>query len=132
MIPQPTSNLYQNRFFQQIATGASSTEAIPKIIHRYLDGKPAKLGKRNLSSTERDLDFWSAEFWGEVSVEIFDTESFALALARYLRQSKVTQASLLQKIVFCAPDSLRRAIRYSQIFLFPNELRWKEIKELWV
>jgi len=76
------------------------------------------------------LAFWSAEFWDDVSVGLFETEAFALALARYLGQSKVTRAALLQHLVTNAPSSLRRAIRYSQIFLFPHEFRWKEIKKL--
>lgn len=102
-------------------------DAIVKLMHRYLDGKPTKAGKRNLSAADRDLDFWTADFWDEVSEEVFETEVFALALARYLQQNKLTRPGWLQHLVSESPDALRRAIRYSQVFLSPTELRWKEI-----
>jgi hypothetical protein len=130
MTLEPIVNIYQDRFNRQIGSGDLPPVAITKLIHRYLDGKPTKVGKRNLSSADRDCEFWSAGFWGNVSAEIFETEVFSLALARYLRQSKVTQTALLQRLLTSGSGSLRRAIRYSQLFLFPNEPRWKEIKAL--
>lgn len=130
MIPEQRSNIYQDRFFKLIDNGESSDEAILKIIHRYLDGKPVKSGKRNLTAVDRDLDFWSADFWSDVSSEVFNTEAFALALARYLRQSKFTRPNWLKHLIFITPQALCQAIRYSQLFLFPTEPHWKEIKEL--
>ena len=103
------------------------TDVIIKLTHRYLDGKPAKAGKRSLSAADRDLDFWKASFWDDVSNEVFETEAFALALARYLQQNKVTRPGWLQHLVVTAPVALRRAIRYSQVFLSPTESHWKEI-----
>jgi hypothetical protein len=127
MIPEPILNLYQERFLRLTENGELMTDVIIKLTHRYLDGKPAKAGKRNLSAADRDLDFWMASFWDEVPVEVFETEAFALALARYLQQNKVTRPGWLQHLVVRAPVALRRAIRYSQVFLSPTELRWKEI-----
>jgi Holliday junction resolvase-like predicted endonuclease len=83
-----------------------------------------------LSAADRDLYFWTADFWNEVSNEVFETEAFALALARYLQQIKVTRPGWLQHLVAKSSDALRRAIRYSQVLLSPTELRWKEIIEL--
>jgi len=123
-------NLYQDRFLRLAENGESATSAILKLTHRYLDGKPAKAGKRNLSAADRDLDFWMAPFWDDVSVEIFEDEAFSLALARYLQQSKVTRPDWLQQLVVMAPIALRRGIRYSQVFLSPKESRWQEIMEL--
>lgn len=127
---EPIVNIYQDRFNRQIDSGDLPSVSITKLIHRYLDGKPTKSGKRNLSSADRDCEFWAAEFWGNVSADIYETEAFALALARYLRQSKVTQEALLQRLLTSGSKSLRRAIQYSQLFLHPNESRWKEIQAL--
>lgn len=127
MISEPIPNLYQDRFTRLTGSGESATDAIIKLMHRYLEGKPVKTGKRNLSAAERDLDFWMAGFWENASAEIFATEAFALALARYLQQNKITRPGWLQYLVVTAPHALRRAIRYSQVFLSPTELRWKEI-----
>ncbi|MDD5630624.1 MAG: hypothetical protein PHI13_01165 [Methylococcales bacterium] len=127
MIPEPIPNLYQVRFLRLTENGELATDAVIKLMHQYLDGKPAKAGKRSLSAADRDYDFWTAPFWDDVSVEIFEDEAFALALARYLQQNKVTRPNWLQLLVVKAPVALRRAIRYSQVFLSPKELRWQEI-----
>jgi hypothetical protein len=102
-------------------------DAITNLLNRYLDGKPSKAGKQNLSSADRDLDFWTAHFWDDVPDEVLETETFALALARYVQQNKVTRPGWLQHLVATAPVALRRAVRYSQVFLSPTDLRWKEV-----
>ena len=130
MIPEPIPNIYQDRFLRLTENGELATDAVIKLMHRYLDGKPAKAGKRSLSAADRDYDFWTAPFWDDVSVEIFEDEAFALALARYLQQNKVTRSDWLQYLVTHVPTAVRRAIRYSQVFLSPTEPRWKEITEL--
>jgi hypothetical protein len=131
MIPESIpNNIYQDRFLRLIDEGKPATEAIMKLIHRYLDGKPVMTGKRKLSVADRDLDFWGASFWDNVSTEIIKTEIFAIVLARYLRQNKITRSGWLQHLVSEVPCALQRAIRYSQIFLFPTEPHWKEIKAL--
>ena len=130
MITEPIPNIYQDHFLRLTDNGELVADSILKLMHRYLDGKPTKAGNRNLSAAERDLDFWVADFWDDVSAEVFETETFALVLARYLQQNKVTRSGWLQYLVCEAPTALRRAIRYSQVFLFPTELHWKEIKSL--
>lgn len=117
-------NSYQDRFLRLTENGESAADA---IMHRYLYRKSSKAGKRNLSAAERDLEFWTTHFWDNVSDEVFETEAFALALARYLQQNKATRPNWLQHLAVKAPVALRRAIRYSQVFLSPTELRWKEI-----
>ena len=111
---EPVPNLYQKRFLRLNETNESATDAILRLIHRYLDGKQAKAGKRNLSAADRDLDFWNDSFWEDVSNEVIETEAFALALARYL-QNKMIRPGWLQNLVVRAPVALRRAIRYSQV-----------------
>lgn len=127
MAIEPTSNAYQDRYLLLLEKGLSANDAAISLIHRYLDGKPIKTGMRNLNSVDRDFDFWLASFWDDVSTEVFESDAFALALARYLQQNKTTRSGWLQYLVATAPDALRRAIRYSQVFLSPTEIRWKEI-----
>jgi hypothetical protein len=43
--PEPIPNLYQDRFLRLTENGELATDAIIKLTHRYLDGKPAKAGK---------------------------------------------------------------------------------------
>jgi len=45
MIPEPIPNLYQDRFLRLTENGESAADKIIKVMHRYLDGKPAKAGK---------------------------------------------------------------------------------------
>jgi len=130
MVLDPISNIYQVRFIRLIESGHAVTDATYKLLNRYLDGKPIKAGKRNLNAADRDLDFWMASFWNDTAVEVYESETFALALARYLQQNKVTRPDWLQYLVTHVPSAVRRAIRYSQVFLFPAKSRWKEITEL--
>jgi len=130
MDTETTSNIYQDRFLRLTEKNVSVDDATISLLNRYLDGKPSKVGRQNLNSADRDLCFWTAHFWNEVSDEVFESETFALALARYLQQNKVTRLGWLPHLVAKAPNALRRAIRYSQVFLSPTELRWKEIIEL--
>lgn len=51
-------------------------------------------------------------------------------MARYLKLEQVTQNALLQRVASGNPHALQRAIRYSQVFLFPHEKCWKHIKKL--
>jgi hypothetical protein len=111
---------YQDIFTKLCQSGFSVSEAVISITHKYLNGQPAKIGKKKLNKRERDTAFWMSTFWTDVSSNVFETEVFSLALTRYLRQNKVTQNSLLQYIFDCSPSSLCRAIKYSQIFFYLN------------
>ena len=69
-------NIYQDRYIRLANNGESVANAISKLTHRYLDGKPGKVGKHILRAADRDIDFWSADFWLDASVEVFETEEF--------------------------------------------------------
>jgi len=64
------------RYIRLTNNGESVANAISKLTHRYLDGKPGKVGKHILRAADRDIDFWSADFWLDASVEVFETEEF--------------------------------------------------------
>ena len=121
---------YQDTFTAFRNIGVSVTESVLTILHKYLDGKPKKKGKKKLGRTDRDAALWESAFWNEVSPDLFETEAFSLALARYLQQKRFTQDGLLQRIFEHSPNSLRDAIKYSQVFLSPDHPRWQEIEML--
>ena len=120
--------MYQQSF-HKLRESLSADEALESVYHRYLDGKP-KSAKRPLSSSQRDQDFWTSRFWNQVSTPLLNSEAFVLALTRYLRQTSVSAGDLLNKTARDAPESLCRAVRYSQVFLRPKSPRWTEINEL--
>jgi hypothetical protein len=76
MNQEPVSNLYQDRFLRLIENGELASESIIKLTHRCFDGKPAKFGNQSLSAADRDLDFWMANFWDNISDESFETEDY--------------------------------------------------------
>ena len=121
---------YQEIFIALREAGLSGPESVLIILHKYLDEKPAQKVKKKLGKTNRDAALWKSIFWSEVSPIVFETEIFSLALARYLRQKAFTQDGLLQRIFKCSPNSLCDAIKYSQVFLFPEHPRWQEVETL--
>lgn len=121
---------YQEAFDAFRNTRLSASESAIMVLHNYLDGKPAKRGKNRLRRADRDAALWKSAFWSEVSSEVCETETFSLAIARYLRQKPYTHNSLLQNLFKCSPNSLRYAIKYSQVFLFKDHPRWQEIEML--
>ncbi len=122
--------VYQENFTKLCKSGFSVSEAVISLTHKYLNGQPAKRGKKKLNKRDRDTAFWMSAFWTDVSSDVFETEVFSLALTRYLGQNEVMQNNLLQNIFDRSPSSLYRAIKYSQVFLLPEHLHWREICKL--
>ena len=87
--------LYEDSFTKLCQSGLSASDAFISITHRYLDGLPARKGKRKLNKNDRNTAFWKSPFWSEVTDEYFTTEIFRIALTRYLQQDQVTQKDLL-------------------------------------
>lgn len=122
--------LYQDSFTKLCQSGLSVSDAFISITHRYLDNFPTRKGKIRLNKNDRNAAFWKSPFWSEVTDEYFGTEIFPIALTRYLQQDQVNQKDLLQSILDRSPNSLCQAIKYSQIFLSPDHIRWQEICNL--
>jgi len=107
-------------------TGASPQDAAVAVIHRYLDGKPGG----EFSQGERDAAVWSSTFWLDSPDEVYRTESFALALAKYLARDQEQRFSQIERALTVAPEACKRAIRYAKVFLSPESARWRELKGL--
>jgi Holliday junction resolvase-like predicted endonuclease len=103
--------------------GASLEQATISVIHRYLDGKPT-----DTSPTKRDAAFWSSAFWTTCTDEIFRTEAFTLALAKYLSRAGSDDFGELRRALAVAPVACKRAARYSRAFLNPESTRWGQFE----
>lgn len=122
--------IYQEIFSKLYKSGFSVSEALITLTHRYLDGQPAKKGKKKLNKRDRNAAFWMSPFWADISDEFFATEVFCFALTRYLQQNEVIQNNLLQSVLDRSPSTLCQAVKYSQVFLSPDQKRWQEICNL--
>lgn len=123
-------NFYQERNREQIASGVSGSDAAILVAEHYLDGKPARRGKHKITQSERDAEFWSAEFLGQLPCEIWGSEVMVLALARYLDQERISAPRLLLSIARSQPAALCRAMRYARMVYRPKPTRLAELREI--
>lgn len=124
MTDSPTH--YDNWFSKLVAQGSTEPQAAVAVIHRFLDGKPST----GMSPVQRDEALWTSRFWQTCSDEIFHTEAFALAFAKYLGRDGENGFTEQRRALFVAPDTCKRAIRYSKVFLSPDTARWRELHRL--
>lgn len=117
---------YDTWFSKLVAQGSTEPQAAVAAIHRFLDGKPST----GMSHIQRDEALWTSRFWQTCSDEIFHTEAFALAFAKYLGRDGVFDFTEQRRALFVAPDACKRAIRYSKVFLSPDTVRWRELYRL--
>ena len=128
MIEEPAQiNPYTRMFSSKVEAGHSATDAAERVAHAYLDGKPRQQGKRSITRATRDTTFWSSEFLPALPAEAWCTEPLVLALARYMSQERVSNLALLEHIASIAPETVRRAIRYSGLVLSQRSPRREEI-----
>ncbi|WP_369434616.1 hypothetical protein [Psychromonas sp. MME1] len=124
----------QNYFEQKLSTlskqGISNDDAILDVIEAYLDGKPKPAKSKKPKVVTNDQLFWSSVFLWDLSVEVISSEAFILALARYFSVEKISNFSLLEQLTYRSPESMRKAIRASEIILRPSSNKWTEIKQL--
>lgn len=104
------------------------------LIRSYLDGKPSKeeaskRKKKPISPNRRDKAFWRREFLAAFSDEDLRSEFFAFALTKYFQNRSVTCPGLIKRVSDCAPGTLARAMRHSEIFLEQEHPRWLEFVE---
>ena len=121
-----TPTLYEQWFEKLTSQGASPAQAVIAVIHRYLDGRSGT----KTSTVEIDAAFWSSAFWHSCPAEVFRTEGFALAFAKYLGRDQAHVFPDLVRALTVAPDACKRAIRYSRVFLSPESGRWRALQGL--
>ncbi len=121
---------YARLYEARVAAGESALDAAAHVADAYLDGKPRLRGKRKISRTERDTEFWSSQFLSALPTEAWHTESLVLALARYMDQTHFNNPVLIANLASSAPESIKRAIRYSGLVLRPQSTRRAEVRRL--
>ena len=117
-------------FAGKVEAGDGPTEAAVAAAEAYLDGKPRQRGKRNLTRADRDREFWTSDFLTSLSAEAWHREPLVLALARYMGQEGIANLALLDHIGAIAPETTRRAVRYSRLVLNPHSPRRTEVDRL--
>lgn len=120
-------NFYELRFQENLDSGLTVEDSVLDVIQAYLDNKPAN---RKLKAVDRNRLFWSSRFLEQLPVDVFETESFVLALARYMGQEEITNTAVVNYFATEAPASMYRAIRYSGLILRQNTSKWKEVEQL--
>ena len=123
-------NIYQQQFCEQTTAGIPVTIAAVLVTEKYLDGKPALGGKRKITQSDRDAEFWSAEFLAELPADLWSKEVMVLALSRYLDQERVCAPKLIASIALSQPSSICRAIRYARMVFQPKVARLTELREV--
>jgi hypothetical protein len=121
-----TPTLYESWFDKLTGQGASPAQAVITVIHRYLDGRSGT----KTSPVEIDAAFWSSAFWQSCPGEVFRTECFALAFAKYLGRDQKHVFSEIIRALTVAPEACKRAIRYSRVFLSTESGRWRALQSL--
>ncbi len=104
---------------------ADASQALDEALHHFLDQRPA--GK-NLSWFDRAAGLAAAPFWREDEV-VKASNLSALALSRILRHEGAISIELLEHLANAVPDTLRWAIRYSQLFTRRDSELWKLLRD---
>jgi hypothetical protein len=98
-------------------------DAVESCVHYYLDGKPVKKGISNLI---RSTALWKCNFWETIPANCYSTDPVGFALGRSLHFG-LSDEGVLKTLFYRATDTLKRGIRYSQIFLQPHSPPWQQI-----
>jgi len=122
------SNYFVKKHIALLEQGLCNDDASLKVIEAYLSGKRARTKKQLV--VNKDQLFWSSVFLWNLSLEVLNSEAFILGLARYFSVEKVSNFNLLEQITYRSPESMRKAIRSSEIILRPSSNKWIEIKQL--
>src|SRR5262249_49240144 len=88
-------NYYDSLFDRLSRLGMSVQAATVEVAEAYLDGRPATLGKRKVTTRDRDRLFWTSQAVSGCTSDAWKTEAMVLALARFMRQEPVTIDGLL-------------------------------------
>ncbi len=126
----PAANPYDALFLRALAAGGRHADAACVTAEAYLDGKPSMRGKHKITQAQRDADFWSSDFLNALSAEAWHMEPLVLALTRYMRQERTANLDLLTRIAREAPDTVRQAVRYSELVLRQHSPRRAELDHL--
>lgn len=121
---------YDSAFAAAQARGLPIETAAEHAATAFLDGKPARQGKRQCSGAERHAAFWASHFLRALPASAWRQESLGLALVRYLGQDRIAHPEIVAHVAMLAPDVLQQAARHAGLVLRQDSLRWREIEAL--
>lgn len=114
---------YEKVFEKNFIASDSLGQAADSCSHLYLDGKPKKKG---FTHQVRTTALWQCSFWAKLTDIGYQSDPISLALGRSLHFGLVDE-KLFQRLLQTVPETLKRGIRYSSIFLHPNSPSWTAI-----
>jgi len=100
-----------------------------RVIEGYLEGKPNR-NKKKSNQISSHVQFWNSEFLKLIDTKVFESETFILALATYFKQENISNFPFIERVLIECPESVRKAIRRSEIVLKPTHYKWSEIHQL--
>ena len=118
---------FELKYETLIESGKVANEALLETTEAYLAGKP--INKKPSTISNHHL-FWYSRFLWDISLEVLNSETFVLAMARFFSQNDVSNIILLERITKKSPQAICKAIRRSEIVLKQKSDKWKEIKRL--
>ena len=114
---------YEKLFEKNFTATNSFEQAADSCSHLYIDGKPQKKG---FTHQDRTTALWQCSFWHKITALGYHSNPISLALGRSLHFGLVDE-KLFQRLLQTEPETLKRGIRYSQIFLQPDSPSWTTI-----
>lgn len=124
------SAYYDTVFTAAQAQGLPVETAADHAASAFLDGKPARQGKRKCSGADRHAAFWASGFLRTLPEQAWRQEPLGLALARYLGQDGFACPDIVAHVSRLAPDVLQQAARHAGLVLRQDSPRWREIEAL--
>ena len=117
---------YENRYTKILKSTGSQEQAVESCVNCYLDGKPTKRGYNHYI---RSIALWKCSFWKTIPSGCYDNDFVAFALGYSLRWG-LSDGGVLKTILNQSAETLKRGIRYSQLFLQPDSPSWKQVLSL--
>ena len=120
---------YFDDLYSRIKEYEQTENACLAVIEAYLEGKPTRKKKKS-NQISNHTKFWHSNFATVIPPSILESETFILALAAYFAQEATSNLNLVEQFICIQPESVRKAIRRSEIVLKPNHTKWVEISNL--
>ena len=114
---------YEKLFERNFTVTDSLEQAADSCSHLYLDGKPQKKG---FTHQVRTTALWQCSFWQVITDTGYQSVPISLALGRSLHFGLVDE-KLFRRLLQTEPETLKRGMRYSRIFLQPDSPSWTTI-----
>lgn len=118
----------EQNYYDARSENSFSKQLNGSLISDYLDGKPARIGKKKITRKQRDEWFWTSDFVSRLDHETYTGDEFVLALSRYFGQQVTPNKQLLLHLAKAAPDTIVTAVRYSGIVAQKNNTKLEELQ----